>query len=266
MPIDHDRLFKELIKTFFIDFIVLFFPEVLQYLDTRSITFVDKEVFTDVTSGESHEVDLVAKIQFKGQLTYFLVHVEAQSTRKPGFARRMLRYFGRLYDEHDIPIYPIVVFSYDTPLNLEGTSHTVEFPGFIVNHFQFKAVQMNKLNWRDFVKKKNPIAAAFMSKMQIAPEDRIRVKFECLRLMSTLKLNPARMRMISGFIDTYIKLTKEENKLLDQKLETIPNKSRGKFMQIVTSWMEEGIAQGMLAGMQKGRTAVSRLQSSIAVF
>lgn len=36
--IDHDRLFKELISTFFIEFIELFFPEVLKYLDTNSVS------------------------------------------------------------------------------------------------------------------------------------------------------------------------------------------------------------------------------------
>jgi hypothetical protein len=30
--IDHDRLFKELISTFFIEFIELFFPQVLEYI------------------------------------------------------------------------------------------------------------------------------------------------------------------------------------------------------------------------------------------
>ncbi len=31
--IDHDRLFKELISTFFIEFIELFFPQLMDYLD-----------------------------------------------------------------------------------------------------------------------------------------------------------------------------------------------------------------------------------------
>ena len=39
--IDHDRLFKELISTFFIEFIELFFPQVLEYIDTESIIFLE---------------------------------------------------------------------------------------------------------------------------------------------------------------------------------------------------------------------------------
>ena len=56
--IDHDRLFKELLTTFFVEFLELFLPEVLAYLERDSIQFLDKEVFTDVTVGERYEADL----------------------------------------------------------------------------------------------------------------------------------------------------------------------------------------------------------------
>jgi hypothetical protein len=36
---NHDQLFKELLTTFFVEFIELFFPAILEYLDTDSITF-----------------------------------------------------------------------------------------------------------------------------------------------------------------------------------------------------------------------------------
>ena len=55
--IDDDRLFKELLTTFFVEFIDLFLPEVVTYLERDSIEFLDKEVFTDVTAGERYEAD-----------------------------------------------------------------------------------------------------------------------------------------------------------------------------------------------------------------
>ena len=61
--IDHDRLFKELLFTFFIEFIELFFPEVMTYLEPDSVTFLDKEVFTDVTAGDRYEADLLVQAQ-----------------------------------------------------------------------------------------------------------------------------------------------------------------------------------------------------------
>jgi hypothetical protein len=62
--IDHDRLFKELLSTFFVEFLELFFPEVIAYLEQDSLEFLDKELFTDVTAGEQYEADLVVKAQY----------------------------------------------------------------------------------------------------------------------------------------------------------------------------------------------------------
>lgn len=61
MKIDHDRLFKELISTFFIEFLELFLPLVARDIDRDSIQFLPQEVFTDVTSGDKKEIDLLVK-------------------------------------------------------------------------------------------------------------------------------------------------------------------------------------------------------------
>jgi predicted transposase/invertase (TIGR01784 family) len=113
--IDHDRLFKELLTTFFVEFLELFLPEVLPYLENDSIEFIDKEVFTDVTAGERYEADLIVKVKFRAQESYFLIHVENQSYKQPSFDKRMFRYFARLYEKFDLPVYPVVIFSYDSP-------------------------------------------------------------------------------------------------------------------------------------------------------
>ena len=63
--IDHDRLFKELISTFFVESLELFIPEILTYLDRDYIAFLDKEIFTDITAGERYEADLIVKARFR---------------------------------------------------------------------------------------------------------------------------------------------------------------------------------------------------------
>lgn len=73
--IDRDRLFKELLTTFFVEFMDLFFPEVIAYVERGSIEFVDKEIFTDVTAGEQYEADLLVKARFREQESFFLIHV-----------------------------------------------------------------------------------------------------------------------------------------------------------------------------------------------
>ena len=110
---NHDRIFKELLTTFFSDFVGTFLPDVATYLDLDSVVFLDKQVFTDVTDGEQHEVDLVVQGRFKGQDSFFLVHVEQQAQPQAEFGRRMFRYLARLHEKHGLPVYPVVVFSHD---------------------------------------------------------------------------------------------------------------------------------------------------------
>ena len=47
--IDHDRLFKELLSTFLVEFIELFLPYFMAYLESDSVMFLDKEGFSVVT-------------------------------------------------------------------------------------------------------------------------------------------------------------------------------------------------------------------------
>ena len=77
-----------------------------------------------------------------------MIHIEAQSTSDGGFARRMLRYFMRLYDKFDIPVYPVAIFSYETPLSPAEENHTVAFLDRVVMNFSYHAIQLNRLNWR----------------------------------------------------------------------------------------------------------------------
>ena len=247
--IDHDRLFKELLSTFFLDFLALFTPEVLDYLDPDSIAFLDKELFTDVTAGEKFETDLLVQAQFRNQPSFFLVHVENQSSSSSDFGKRMFRYFARLLEQYDCPVYPIVVFSYERPQKKASSTFTVNFPDFSVMTFNYKVIQLNQLNWRDYLSKQNPVASALMSKMKIASEDRAKVKAECLRLLVTLRLDPARMQLISGFVDTYLKLNAEEEEAFKVEIgRTTPQETKEDVMQIVTSWMQQGIEQGRQEG------------------
>jgi hypothetical protein len=130
-----------------------------------------------------------------------------------------------------------------------------------VSHLKPRAVYNHTMIDHDRLFKElgraNPVAAALMAKMQIAPRDRPRVKLECLRLLATLKLDRARLRMISGFVDTYLRLTAEEMKQYQMEVSKLIEPEREEVMEIVTSWMEEGIEKGLQQGLQQGRQEIA---------
>jgi predicted transposase/invertase (TIGR01784 family) len=250
--IDHDQLFKELLSTFFIEFLELFFPQVAAAIDPDSVSFLPQEYFADLTVGETKIVDLLAQVRLADQDVGFLIHLEAQATSRAEFSRRMFFYFSRLHQKYLQAIYPIVIFSFDEPYREEPQQYCVAFDDFKVMEFNFKAIQLNRLNWRDFLNQQNPVTAALMSKMRIDEADRPRVKVECLRLLATLQLDPARTQLISGFVDTYLRLNVQEEQVFQESVGTLEGAEREGIMQIVTSWMEQGIAEGRAEGRTEG--------------
>jgi len=250
---DHDRLFKELLSNFFEEFVDLFLPDVSAYLD-KDAEFIpmDKEVFTDITLGDKHEVDLLMKVKFRGKEAFFLIHVENQATPQSDFPKRMFRYFARLIEKYDLPVYPVVIFSFDSPLRQEPNRYEVAFPGKTVLKFEYEAIQLNRLPWRRFIHQHNPVACALMAKMKMTPKDRPKVKLECLRLLASLKLDPARSKLIGGFIDAYLDLSTQEMAQYERELAEWDPSERTANMELISSWERTGIEKGLQEGLQLG--------------
>jgi predicted transposase YdaD len=243
--ISHDQNFKELISTFFLEFLELFLPEFAATIDPTSVTFLQQEYFIDLVEGEEKIVDLLAEVKLAGEDASILIHLEPQSTSQTIFPQRLFFYFARLHQKHLKPIYPIAVFSYDQPKKVAKTSYTVGFPHLKVLEFNFAAIQLNQLDWRDYIDRPNPVAAALMSKMKIAKKDRPKVKAECLRLLVTLKLDPAKSRLISKFVDSYLRLDVKEEQTFQAEIDRMGMTQKEEIMQTMTSWEEKGMEKGL---------------------
>lgn len=152
-------------------------------------------------------------------------------------------------------VYPIVLFTYEKPLRPEPSEFKISFPDLNVLTFRYLAIQLNQFDWRKFSNNPNPVAAALMSKMKIAPEDRPIVKLECLRMTSLLKLSPPKSQLISGIVHTYLKLTVEENVAFTRNFEALSPEEKKPMLQLTNEWIEAGIEEGMEKGIEKGATA-----------
>jgi predicted transposase/invertase (TIGR01784 family) len=114
-----------------------------------------------------------------------------------------------------------------------------------------------RLNWRDYIDRPNPVAAALMSKMKIAKGDRPKVKAECLRLLVTLRLDPGKMRMISKFVDTYLRLNQQEEATFQTELDKMNIVQKEEIMEVTTSWKEKGFEKGIEKGRQESLQTVA---------
>jgi hypothetical protein len=250
--IDHDQLFKQLLTTFFLEFLELFTPEFFAAIDPASLEILPLEYFTDIDAGERKAMDVIIRVNLLGRpnapessRVSVVVNCEHQSTTKADFNRRLFFYFAQLHRKYLQPVYPIALFSFDEPYRPERDSYQVRVPGLQVMDFNFLTIQLNRLDWRTFLTQRNPVAAALMAKMKIDPADRPKVKVECLRMIANLKLDKARTFQLSGFIDNYLQLNPVEKQQFQVEVDKIKLPTeREDVMELTTSWKEEGIVQG----------------------
>jgi hypothetical protein len=152
-----------------------------------------------------------------------------------------------------LPVYPVVIFSFAEPRAAQPESYEVKFPDRQVLEFSYRVIQLNRLRWRDFVAQPNPVAGALMARMQIATPERPFVKAQCLRLLATLRLDRAKMHLIAGFVDTYLRLTAAEETAFRRVLaESVTPEKEEEIMELMTSWEERGWQRGLQQGMQQG--------------
>nr|WP_144920624.1 Rpn family recombination-promoting nuclease/putative transposase [Paenibacillus bovis] len=249
--IRHDQLFKQLIHTFFDEFLEVFFPEVHADIDFNSITPLSEEVFTDLIEGESRRADIVIEAKLKGRETLIIIHVEPQSYVQSNFHERMYQYFSLLYNKYRKPILPIAIFSYEE-YHHEPNEFTISFPFFQVLTFRFLKLELKKINWRDYIQSNNPVAAALLCKMGYTERERVHVKKEFLRMLLKMEIDPAKAELINGFFDTYLKLTESEEEELMSYTKEFTQEELDFIESLPNSWKERGWREGRQEGIQEG--------------
>lgn len=247
-------MFKELLRACFAEFIEAFLPEVYAYLDTRSVEFIEQESADETTQHEKLAVDILVKARFKGRLTCFLIHVEAQASKKRWSGRRMFIYFAAQSNKHDLPLYPIALLSWDRPRKAEPSQYAVDFPNRRVLEFNYDVIQLNRLDWRDFLKSNNPVAIALMARMNVEPKEFPIVKAACLRLLSGQKLPERKLRPIRRFIDAYLPLTTpQRQKEFEEEINQLSPQEREKIMEYLTPTERIGFNKGLIEGKIEGK-------------
>jgi hypothetical protein len=96
--------------------------------------------------------------------------------------------------------------------------------------------------------------------MNIAPKDRAIVKLECLRLLVTLRLDRKRKLLISGFVDSYLRLTATEMKQYVRKRSKLAQPEQEAIMEFETSWSREGRKLGRKEGFELGLQHMVNIQ------
>lgn len=251
--VDRDRLFRDLLKNFFLEFVDLFFPKIAVAIDPKSIRFLeDEESPKPQEQGDNPPApaqqgassNVLVQVRLRGQESCFWVHLENSSKTNIKLERRIFHTFARLDEKYNLPIYPIILQSSDTSQRLETNGYRVEFVDRRVLDFSFVAIQLHRLNWRDFLQRRNPVAAALMPTMNVQTFDRPVVKAECLRLLTNLRLDAKKVKVISQFIEAFLHLNDAEEQVLQTEMERMGLLERERITNLLTSTTQANQQQG----------------------
>ena len=252
----HDELFKLLLETFFVEFLELFVPGAALLLDRNHVVFRQNEVIPNLLGKEKHVVDLLVETRLQDEDGLVLIHVETQSQRRPDYNRRMFLYACALYQKYQQKILPIVLYAHNGR-SKESNTFCLGFSFLSVFQFSFFSIQLNRLDWRQYIRQSNPVAAALLSKMGYADSEKVAVKIEFARMLARMRLDRARQVLLTSFFDTYLTLNEAERMQYKQRLpEELAPEEVERVLQLTTSYHEEGRREGEVSGLRQSIVAI----------
>jgi hypothetical protein len=167
---DYDSPWKNVIESYFPQFIAFFFPDVYGSLDwSRGFEFLDKElrqVVRDAELGKRFVDKLVKVYQLGGKETWILIHIEVQSQYEARFAERIYVYNYRIYDRYRRKVVSFVILADDRP-SWRPSEFGYEIFDMEVK-FRFPVVKLLDLSqdWQALAESDNPFATVVMAHLK----------------------------------------------------------------------------------------------------
>jgi hypothetical protein len=243
---EHDQRFKVLLKEFFAEFLLLFFPQWAARFDLDHIEWLDKEFFTDPPQGEALVVDLVAKLRLRaaeaGEVLA-LIHVEIESRDSvEALRRRMFEYYHPLRRDHKCPVLPIGVY---LRVGLDGIGvdgYAEDFEDLDVLRFRYLYVGLPALDAEQYLQGSNWLGVGLSALMKAPRFRRAWLRSEALRrLVVEYKESPKRQELLLECVEAYTELDEEQQRVYEELLKTERYKE---VPPMLTTTLEKGKAQG----------------------
>jgi hypothetical protein len=227
---DHDQRLKALLKEFFEQFFLCFFPAWAVRLDFGDLTWLDKEVFLAPPQGEKRHLDLVARLRLKpsapppqsglGELLA-LVHIEVESRESvQPFRPRMFEYYVQLRRDTQLPVLPIGLY---LRVGLDGIGWDA-YEEFFWEHrllrFEYAYVGLPGLDAEAYVSGEHLLGVALSTLMRVPAERRAELHAEALKRIAQSRENDWRRYLLAECLEAYSGLDETQRQRLEALLTT----------------------------------------------
>lgn len=256
---DFDSPWKEILETYFPEFLAFFFPDVYGGIDwQKRYEFLDKElqkVVRDARLGRRTSDKLVKVWRITGEEEWILVHVEVQSFHEIGFAKRMYIYHYRIFDRYDKQVISLAVLG-DASTSWRPNQFGYSLWGCEIK-FKFPQVKLvdYRAQWADLEASQNPFAIVVMAHLKALESqhdagDRRIWKVTLMRKLLAKGYERQQILNLLRFIDWIMTLPEEvEREIWDE----IYQQEEAAHMTYITSLERLAIKKGLEQGLQEGR-------------
>jgi hypothetical protein len=259
---DHDQRLKVLLKEFFEQFFLCFFPDWAQRFDFSSVVWLDKELFLAPPQGEKRQLDLVARLSLRpgapppceGMTDLVaLVHIEVESRQSAVAMRpRMCDYYFQLRRDTGLPVLPIGLF---LRVGLDGVgwdAYEEHFWEHRILRFEYAYVGLPALDGQEYATGENLLGVALSTLMRVPPERRAELFAEGLKRIALSRDNDFRSFLLAECLEAYSELDDSQKARL-QGLLTEQQYAEVKPIMMTT------YERGILAGRRE--TALEQLEA-----
>ncbi len=256
----HDKLFKDLFRSFFPDLLHLAHPGLAArwFADpgSRDISFLDKEVY--LPGGERREADLLAEIPVRPEKRKFLIHVEIENQHRTPIGRRTWHYSLQLHLHYAVPVMSIVIFLHGGPPGPQWIDRFEKVSGEWIHHFRYLSFGLSRLPAQVLLDRPELLAWAFASLSRPGKLGRARLKLELLRKIASAPIGEAERFLLTNCVETYLQLkarAAEEYAALcaAQRTPEVETMRLTWAEQMEAEYRQKGLEDGLQKGLEEGR-------------
>jgi hypothetical protein len=248
---DHDQRLKVLLKEFFGQFFLCFFPAWAERFDFTAVDWLDKEVFLAPPQGEKRQLDLVARLHLRPGAPppcegatdlVALVHVEVETRQSAAALRpRMFDYYVQLRRDTGLPVLPIGLY---LRVGLDGVgwdAYEEQFWEQRILHFEYAYVGLPGLDAEPYVTGEHLLGVALSQLMRVPQERRTQLFTEGLKRIALSGENDWRRFLLAECLEAYASLDDAQKERLQALLAT---EQYQQVRPIMITTYERGIIQG----------------------
>ncbi len=264
---DYDSPWKDILTVYFEQFLVFFFPKIMQEIDwSRGYYSLDKELRQITRKAEigKRVADKLFQVWKKnGEERWVLVHVEIQAQEQADFSRRIFVYNYRIYDLYKRPVASLAVLADDNP-KWRPSSYSHGLWG-CSTEFRFPAVKIlsYKKSLKSLVKSGNVFGiavAAHLRTMETKKDSRKRFRYKTGLTKELYRQGFGKSDIINlyRFIDWMMALPEYLEDAYHQEIIAFEEEQNMRYVTTaerigLKKGIREGIQQGIQQGMLLGR-------------